>query len=481
MKDYDLVLRNASILDGSGKPRYDGDIAVTGERIAALGDLGPARGRDEIDLHGLAVAPGFIDVHTHDDRALLSSPAMLPKLTQGVTTVVTGNCGISLAPLSKAHAVPPLDLVAEAGGARYARFADYIAALRTAGIAVNALPLVGHTTLRAEVMQDLQRPANEAEIAAMREHVDVAMRAGAWGLSTGTFYPPAREAPTAEIVAVGEPLKRYGGVFATHMRNEAEKVMDSLDETFLIGRELGVRVIISHHKLAGLCNHGRSVQTLARIAQAMESQPVGLDCYPYNASSTMLHPDLIDRASSVLVAWSTPHPEFAGQELAAVAEQMGCDAKTAAIRLAPAGAIYFIMDEADVRRILAFPPTMIGSDGLPHDAHPHPRLWGAFPRVLGHYCRETSLFALEQAVHKMSGLPAGQFGLQQRGLLAPDHYADLVVFDPDTVIDSASFAQPATPAAGIRRVYVNGQLALDEQGARPVRAGRVLDGPAARG
>lgn len=480
MQTFDLILRHGTVIDGSGAQGHVADIGVRGTRIAAIGDLSNASATRDIDISGRCVTPGFLDVHTHDDRALMSAPALLPKLSQGVTTVVTGNCGISLAPLVADHAEPPLNLVATPEWLRYPAFGDYLDDLRRHDLAVNVMALVGHTTLRANVLDDLSQPATAEQCERMRALFDDAMQAGAWGLSTGTFYPPARAATTEEVIAVGEPLTRHGGIFATHMRNEAERVIESLDETFQIGRALDVRVVISHHKLAGLCNHGRSVETLAHIAQAMQSQPIGLDCYPYNASSTMLHPDLIERASSVLVAWSKTLPEYAGQLLSDVAQAMQCDEKTAAVRLAPAGAIYFLMDEADVRRILAFDFTMIGSDGMEHDEHPHPRLWGTFPRVLGHYARELGLFTMEKAVHKMTGLPASQFKLADRGLLREGYYADLVVIDAASVIDRATFAEPKTPAAGIEQVYVNGELAYGE-GAQRAFAGQVLPGPGWRG
>jgi len=258
------------------------------------------------------------------------------------------------------------------------------------------------------------------------------------------------------------------------MRNEAEKVIDALDETFEVGRRLGVRVLISHHKLAGVANHGRSVETLKRIAAAMEKQPVSIDCYPYNASSTVLRPEFVARASSVLVSWSQAMPHYAGRTLSDVAAELGCTDEEAAAQLMPAGAIYFMMDETDVRRILAFPKTMVGSDGMPHDEHPHPRLWGTFPRVLGHYAREEKLFSLETAVHKMSGLTAQELGLAGRGWVAEGMAADLVLFDPATVNDRASFAEPRALSAGIDKVWVNGRLAFADGALQDEHAGRVI-------
>jgi len=472
---FDLLVRGATVVDGSGAPGRVADVAVAGGHIAAIGDLSQATAVHTVDATGRVLSPGFIDVHTHDDRALLTPGAMTSKLSQGVTTVVTGNCGLSLAPGAVRGAIPPpLDLIATPEWLRFARFADYLAAIDAQGAAVNAVCLVGHLTLRANTMDDLERAATPAECQAMQDLLAEALDAGAFGLSTGTFYPPARHAGIDEIVAVGEPLRAHGALYATHMRNEAEKVIDALDETFEIGRRLGVRVLISHHKLAGVANHGRSFETLERIAAAMEKQPVSIDCYPYNASSTVLRPEFVARASSVLVSWSQPLPQHAGRTLADIARDMGCSDQEAAARLMPAGAIYFMMDEADVRRILAFPKTMVGSDGMPHDEHPHPRLWGTFPRVLGHYAREERLFSLETAVHKMTGLTAEELGLPGRGRVALGHAADLVLFDPATVHDRATFAEPRALSAGIDRVWVNGRLAFAQGCAQDVSAGRVL-------
>jgi N-acyl-D-amino-acid deacylase len=258
------------------------------------------------------------------------------------------------------------------------------------------------------------------------------------------------------------------------MRDESAQVMDSLEETFRIGREVGVPVVISHHKVAGKANHGRSRETLALIAGQMRRQPIGLDCYPYCASSTILSYDRALGASKTLVTWSKPHPEHAGRDLVDIAKDLGLPLEQAVERLLPAGAIYFAMDEADVRRILSFGHTMIGSDGLPHDAAPHPRLWGTFPRVLGHYARDEGLFPLETAVHKMTGLTARTFGLADRGVLAPGMAADVVVFDPKTVKDTATFEHPVGTAAGIDAVLVNGLVVWEQGAPTGARPGQVL-------
>jgi N-acyl-D-amino-acid deacylase len=414
-------------------------------------------------------------VHTHDDRALFATPEMAAKASQGVTTVVTGNCGVSLAPVRLIdRPPPPLDLIGEASDYRYERFADYLTALDKEPAALNAACLVGHSTLRVGAMRGLDRPAGDAELQQMRARLQEALDAGAIGMSTGLFYAPAFHAPPAEIEALAKLLRPAGALYTTHMRDEAEHVLDSLDESFAVGKAARVPVVISHHKTTGVANFGRTAETLPKIEAAMQGQEVGLDVYPYIASSTVLRTQRIEDALKVLITWSKGAPEQAGRELSDIARDWGVDILGAAARLQPAGAIYWMMDEADVQRVLAFEHSMIGSDGLPHDSHPHPRLWGTFPRVLGHYSRELGLFGLEEAVRKMTGLSAARFGLAGRGVVREGAYADLTVFDPATVIDRATFADPMQPAAGIAHVLVNGRPVWSAGKATGDRPGRAL-------
>lgn len=477
---YDLILRNATVVDGTRAPRFEADIGVAGDRIAAIGSLAGSRAKIEIDAKEKIISPGFIDAHTHDDRLMLSAPEMAPKVSQGVTTVVAGNCGVSLAPLllGARAAPPPLDLIGDTSWYRFPSFKSYVEELEARPAATNAALLVGHTTLRVVTMSDLDRPASTNEIAKMQALVEEALEAGAIGCSTGLYYEPARAAPTEEVIEVCRPLGRRKALYCTHMRDEGDHVIDSLEETFRIGRELGVPVVVSHHKVVGTPNHGRSKETLPLIAERMKSQPIGLDCYPYCASSTILTADRAALATRTLVTWSKPHPEYAGMDLGEISRKLNLSAEDAANKLRPAGAIYFMMDEADVQRVLAFEHTMVGSDGLPHDAAPHPRLWGTFPRVLGHYARGLGLFPLETAVYKMTGLPAKTFGLAERGVLKQGAFADLCVFDAGSVDETATFAQPIRPARGIEAVIVNGTIvwrdgkpAAHLSGKRP---GRVL-------
>ncbi|MEO8858310.1 MAG: D-aminoacylase [Burkholderiaceae bacterium] len=474
----DLIIEGGTVIDGSGGPRRNADVGIVEGLIAEVGDLHARATHRRHDARGLIVAPGFIDAHTHDDRLLLEdSLDPHPKLSQGVTTVITGNCGISLAPLLWHDTAPPpapLNLLGRDGW-HFDRFRDYLNALDRHGPALNAACLVGHTTLRVRHMgEDLQREASRAESSRMAADLDDALQAGAFGLSTGLYYPPACAASSAEVVAVGAPLQQRGGLVAMHLRDEADRIDDALREGFAIGRALGVPTVLSHHKLIGTRNHGRSTETLAMIDAAAATQPICMDCYPYAASSTMLMASRVGQSSEVLVTWSDADPTAAGRSLFALARERGTSPEAQVERLAPAGAIYFAMREDDVARILAHPLTMIGSDGLAHDKVPHPRLWGTFPRVLGRYARERGLFSLETAVYKMTGLPARRFGLHERGLLCAGHAADVVVFDSSTVADRATFEEPTKPSAGIAAVFVNGLLACEAGRTVHAHAGRVL-------
>jgi len=474
---FDLVIRGATIIDGSRAPRFSGDIGIAGGKIAQVGRV-KGRARVELDGTGKIAAPGFIDCHTHDDRLMLSAPEMAPKVSQGVTTVVAGNCGISLAPAPKGMprpVIPPIDLMDDEGTwFRFATFKQYVEELKAKPAATNCALLVGHSMLRVQTMAQLDRPATRQEIDAMRALVGEALEAGAIGVSTGLYYEPARAAPTEEVIEVCRPLAAKKGLYVTHMRDEGERVTQSLEETFRIGREVGVPVVVSHHKVVGKPNHGRSPETLALIERAMKGQKIGLDCYPYCASSTILSSSRLAPATRVLVTWSKPHPEFAGMELADISRRLNLSMEEAVERLLPAGAIYFSMDEQDVQRILSFEHTMIGSDGLPHDAAPHPRLWGTFPRVLGHYSRGLGLFPLETAIHKMTGLTARTFGLADRGMLRAGYAADVVLFSEADIDEAATFEKPIAPAKGIDAVLVNGQVVWREGKATGARPGKVL-------
>ena len=475
MDPCDILIRNANVVDGSGDAGQIRDVAICGDRICEIGPSLGHRAREVIDAGGMVLAPGFIDVHTHDDTSVIHTPEMPAKLTQGVTTVIVGNCGISAAPVHLRGEPPdPMNLLGGRDVFCYPTFAAYVAAIEKARPAVNVAALVGHTALRNNHMDRLDRTATESEILAMQLQLSEALDCGALGLSTGLAYLSANAATTNEVLKLAEPLAAAGAVYVTHMRTEAEGILDAMHEAFRIGRLCNVPVILSHLKCAGIANWGRSGEVLQALDAARYTQSAGCDCYPYAAGSSTLDVRQVDPRVKITITWSTPHPEVAGQSLARIAESWRVTQMEAAQRLRPAGAIYHSISEEDMRRILAHPATMIGSDGLPNDPRPHPRLWGTFPRVLGRYCREEKLINLANAIHKMTGMPAQRFGLARRGLIRTDFCADLVLFDPQKIIDTASFADPVRPAEGIMNVWVNGVLSYSSGGSAGNRAGRFL-------
>jgi N-acyl-D-amino-acid deacylase len=353
--------------------------------------------------------------------------------------------------------------------------AAYAQAVDAARPGVNVAALVGHTALRMRHMDQLDRAARPHEIEAMTADVREAMAAGALGLSSGVFYREAFGADQAELSALASEAARAGGIYATHVRDELAGILPAIQEAALTARQAGLPWVLSHHKCAGPANWGRTRETLPLIDELARGQEIGLDVYPYTAGSTVLREDMVDGVIDILITGSQPHPEMAGRYLAAIAAEWGVTQQQACRRLMPGGACYFQMREDDVTRVIAHPLSMIGSDGLPHDARPHPRLWGAFPRVLASYWREKGVLQLEQAIHKMTGLSARRFKLARRGLLQPGHVADVVLFDPQRVRDIATFENPQQFSEGIERVWVNGVLSYTaESRGTGVRAGKFV-------
>ncbi len=483
----DLAIRNVRVLDGSGGAAFDADVGVDDGRISSVGKVGAARA--EVDGRGACLAPGFIDTHAHDDGAFFRHPGMEFKLAQGVTTVVSGNCGFSAVP-----ADPEQDSVAASGGilagleGAFTDLDGYFEAALERKPAINNLMLVGHNTVRALVMGMEKRSPSAAELAQMRGHVERALEQGACGFSTGLIYRPGRWSATDEIIELARLAKPYDALYTTHMRNEGDHLLSAVEETLQIGRAADVHAHISHHKSAGRANWGKVRDSLARVDRALaDGQRVTLDVYPYTAGSgRMVEYFNLDNpsrelAEAIRIASCPAFREYEGRMLTDIAGELGIDVTDAVrhVLTAPRGdrtiCIQFIIDEADVETNLAHRDMMVGSDGIPDlRGRPHPRLFGTFPRILGHYVRERGVLTLEEAVRRMTSLAAATFGLEGRGRVEPGCWADLVLFDPDTVADGATYDEPKQPPVGIPLVVVNGVIAHRDGIASGAGSGRML-------
>jgi N-acyl-D-amino-acid deacylase len=511
-------------VDGTGAPAYGGDVAIRGDRIAAVGAIDPCEGRD-LDISGMVVCPGFIDLHAHSEFTLLADGRAWGKILQGVTTEVSGNCGLSAAPLlGEARRQRAEDLRDLGLAQTWEDFAGFARRLEDQGIAVNFCTLVGHGNLRASVIGYANRPPDEREIGEMSRLLVDALKAGAWGLSTGLIYLPGAYAETEEIVALARAVQSYGGLYATHLRSEGDRLLEALTEAIRIGEEAGIRVQISHLKTAGDRNWRKLPDALRLIREARErGADVAADRYPYTAASTDL--------DAILPAWAyeggraaelarlkdpttrarlteeilASHPRQDYWERVLIAsvrteENRSLEGKT----LAEAGAlrgcppwealydllveedlqvmgIFFSMSEENLREILRQPYLMIGSDssarapdGPTRQGKPHPRAFGTYPRVLGRFVRNERLLPLEPAVAMMTSRPAVRLGLDDRGVLREGAHADLVVFNPEAVRDRATYEDPYQAPEGILHVFVNGTAVVREGTPTSARPGRVL-------
>ena len=489
---YDVIIRGARVIDGSGAPAFEADVATKGDRVEAVG--APEGDADfEIDAQGLALAPGFIDVHTHDDFAAVLHPDMGFKLEGGVTTCVVGNCGMGAAPHREAsllaRAFHPNQTLPEWDG-----YAGYLDRLNLHPASVNIAALVGHGTIRLAGMGgNAKREPSSAELQSMKDLLGEGLHAGAVGLSTGLIYEPGRYAQTDEIVELAAEMRDARAVYATHMRDEGAHLVDSVAEAIEIGERAGVPVQISHHKASGRANWGKVADSLALIEKARDrGVDVSADQYPYTAGSTILSAILRNdglrageggigslSGDDVVIASTASHPEWEGRSIADFAEEWGLEAQEAGDRVlaqAPlASVVIHSMSEDAVLRVMAHEPTMIGSDGIPTlEGRPHPRLYGSFARVLGHYARDAGVFPLEQAVHRMTGMSATKFGLADRGFVREGHFADLVVFDPNTIVDVGTYEDPHHAPRGIHQVFVNGAHAVGDGVHTGARSGRPL-------
>jgi N-acyl-D-amino-acid deacylase len=476
------------IVDGTGAAAVEGSVAVEGERIIAVGDVGGiAVGGEtvEVDGGGRTLSPGFVDVHTHDDGALLRYPGMEFKVAQGCTSVVIGNCGFSAAPAVENELDASGLLGVEPTWSDLAGFADAVDAARPA---VNAMALVGHNTIRRLVMGNEKREPSRAELATMRDMVATAMAQGACGFSTGLVYEPGRYCQTDEIIALTEAAAEAGGLYASHIRNEGDRLLEAVDEAILVGRQAGLPVQLSHHKAAGPRNWGKVVDSLARVDEANAAgADITLDVYPYTAGSGPMaqyfNLDRLDPELAEVIRFATcpAFRHYEGRMAADLAAEQGVTPSDVIreVLTAPEGnrtiCIQFIIDEADIATNLAHPLMMVGSDGIPDlGGRPHPRLFGTFPRVLSHYVRDEGVLTLEEAVRRMTSLSCDRFGLADRGRVMEGNLADLVVFDPDTVVDTATYDDPQQEPIGVDLVVVNGAIAYRDREHTGASSGRFL-------
>jgi N-acyl-D-amino-acid deacylase len=503
---YDLVIKNGRIVDGTGSPWYRGDVAVRGDTIARIAARIDAPATRMIDAGGKAIAPGFIDIHTHARRGILEVPTADNYIRQGVTTLMEGPDGGSPVPLRP--------------------FLDGVAAAR---ITPNFASFVGQGSVRDQVMGPVDRKATPAELEKMRGLVQQGMEDGAFGLSSGLFYVPGAFTPTAEVIELARVAGGLGGIYISHMRDEASRVLDSVRETIEIGEKGGLPAQVTHHKIIGAKNWGKSADTLRLIDEARaRGVDATLDQYPYTASATSVQAALLPPwaleggRDSLLKRMGTPstrseiraeiiriireergggdpqnvqlarcewNQSLAGKRLGDVTKGRGLEptvenaADTVLWIIEQGGCqgIFHAISEEDVQRILKHPATMIGSDGeIPifGQASPHPRSYGTFVRVLGRYVRELKVITLEAAIHKMSAFPAQRIGLNDRGVLREGLKADIAVFDPVTVRDHATFEQPHQYAEGVAVVVVNGQVVFEDGKMTSARPGKILYGPA---
>lgn len=522
-----LLFRNATLVDGSGAPLRRADVAVVGDRIAAVGPELDCSSGQIIDADGLVLAPGFIDIHGHSDMTLFRHPLMKSKAFQGVTSEVIGNCGLGLFPLrlgGEAELAAYLrlhDYSLPEGGITWHDLAGYAERVDSEGLGINVAPLVGHAPLRNAVMGMNDRAPSLDEQTRMELLLDTALRQGAWGMSSGLIYPPGSYAATDELLSLARVLARHNALYTSHIRSESDGIDAALDEALTIVRGSGARLQVSHLKAMGGSNRGRAREFLARLAAARgEGIDVGADQYPYSASATTLTAVVPQRAHAggaaallarladsalraeleaeigremarregaegIVVTGCTRNRQLSGLSVAAIAERWGCPPETAVVRLileerGNVGAIFFSMAEADVATILADSLVAVGSDGhaltVEADGHQptHPRSYGSFPRVLGRYVREERLLPLETAIHKMTGLPASRLGFRERGLIRPGYVADLVLFDPATIADTATYAEPHRYATGVAHLLVAGRFVIKDGSLTGERPGRVL-------
>ncbi len=523
----DVLIRGGTVVDGTGARARRADVALRGGRIAAIGRDITAGGAREVDAAGRLVAPGFIDIKTHSDWTLPLMPFAESKVYQGVTTEVVGHCGYSCAPVLPGKAEELAQYLGpSAPWLTFAEtsFTDY--AETYPATSVNRAMLVGHNTLRLMTMGMEDRPPGPVELDAMRSLLEEGLDAGALGLSSGLFTPPGSYAESDEMAALGRALAARGGLYFTHLRNEAEAVFDAVEEAVAFARETGVHVQIVHIKLSGTDNWGKADRLVARLERARrDGAAVDCDLYPYTAASNplrnlfpswlqeggidamlarLVRPEVRARLrvelerdglnnfgripswDAVRISISPDRPEFAGRTIGEMATRRGIAPLDAALDHLGADrgrtrVLVGSIAEDDVRTLLAAPEVMVGSDGnsvapygVTAGGKPHPRFYGTFARVLGYYVRSLGLLPVETAIHKMTGAPAAALGLEGRGVLRPGAAADVTVFDPETVAEAATYEDPHRLAEGVCHVYVNGVAVLANGAHTHARPGVML-------
>ncbi|MEO8456944.1 MAG: D-aminoacylase [Chloroflexota bacterium] len=481
---FDVLIHGGTVYDGTAAPGVRADVGIRGERIAAVGQLGQAEAGRVIDASHRAVSPGFVDVHSHDDVACMLTP-MDFKLMQGVTTNVVGNCGAGTAPYNPEGRDMIMGAVlGDMPELTWETFGEWLEVLAGSGHGTNVACLVPHGAVRFATFGLNSRAPTDAELDQMMEHINDGMAAGAVGLSTGLIYPPGAFARTDEIIACAQIAAKHGGIYVSHIRNEDTNLMAAVEEAITIGEQAGLPVQISHHKAGGPRVWGKVHDTIALMNERRAAgQDITFDVYPYTAASTVL--SAIAAAAEgldfdlVMIASAPGLEQIEGKTLTEAAQILGVPKEQApqrVLRECPgATAIFFIMDEGDIRTVVSQPECMIGSDGLPTPGgKPHPRLYGTFPRVIQRYVREEGLLSLEEAVRKMTSLPADRFQLADRGRLVEGAFADVVVFDPQTIEDIATYQQPRQYPKGIDYVLVNGVVAAENGKQTVTDAGRLL-------
>jgi len=525
----DILIKNGLVVDGSAAPRYRADVAIRGGRIVEIGQLEGAEAENVVDASGCVVTPGFVDMHSHADFTLPICPTADSLVHQGITTVVTMQCGGSPAPLLNDTREQVLAMMESKDTPlpwdEWSTFGSYLDYLTRIGLSVNVVPLVGQGTVRSAIMAFSAEPANEAEIARMQAEVVKAMEAGAIGVSTGLIYPPGSYASTEELIALTRPAGERNGFYFSHIRGEGDTLLEAIAEAIHIGRETGAAVQISHYKAAGRDNWTKSAQGLALIDQARaKGLNITADMYPYLAGSTALVAALPEWAQEggreaiagrltdpqtrqkmtadmqstgffriaewdkVLICGSPKKRDYEGRYIADLAAEAGKSPHDWVFDAlmeteGDIGMVLFMMSEENREEELRHPAMMIGTDGAGLAVEgpmskgvPHPRSYGTFPRVLGHYVRERGVISLEEAIWKMSGFPAQKLRWTDRGLVKKGYKADLVVLDPDTVADRATYEAPHQYPVGIPHVIVNGKLVVHDNSHTQARPGSVLGG-----